>query len=141
MDGPKFKSYMDSNLWWPVGCPPWEFWQWPTFFFGPSRIQAHGAFHRDLVPVKQSYEIKLPFQAFLDGRYSPWRKSRLVGCYDVANYRLVTIDSFAISDSFLLFMNLNHNTQPVLIFKRENLQNFKSQNGGNLIDLPSKKTW
>ena len=31
----------------------------------------------------QSYEIKLPSQAFLDGRSLPRRKLRQVGCYDV----------------------------------------------------------
>ena len=37
----------------------------------------------------QSYEIKLPSQAFLDGKSSPRRKLRQVGCYDVAKFRLV----------------------------------------------------
>ena len=37
----------------------------------------------------QSYEIKLPSQAFLDRRSSPWRKLRQFGCYDVAKFRFV----------------------------------------------------
>ena len=47
------------------------------------------------VSMRQSYEIKLPSQAFLDGRSSPWRKLRQVECYDAAKLRLVTIDSCA----------------------------------------------
>ena len=43
--------------------------------------------------MNQSYEIKLPSHAFLDGRSSPWRKLRQVGCYDGAKFRLVTLDS------------------------------------------------
>ena len=58
----------------------------------------------------QSYEIKLPPQPFLDGRFSPWRKLRQVGCYDVAKFRLVTIDSCALIHSCLLFTNLNFAT-------------------------------
>ena len=58
----------------------------------------------------QSYEIKLPSQAFLDGRSSPWRKLRQVGCYDVAKFRLVTIYSCALIHSCVLFTNLNFAT-------------------------------
>ena len=84
----------------------------------------------------QSYEIKLPSQAFLDGRSSPWIKFRQVGCYDVAKFRLVTIDSCALIHSCVqIWALLHHNTQPVLIFNRQNLQNFKSQNG------PMEVTW
>ena len=39
----------------------------------------------------QSYEIELPSQASLDGRFLPRRKLRHVWCYNVANFRLVTI--------------------------------------------------
>ena len=62
------------------------------------------------VTSKQSYEIKLPSQAFLDGRSSPWRKLRQVACYDVAKFRLVTIDSCTLIHSCLLFTNLNFAT-------------------------------
>ena len=74
--------------------------------------------------VVQSYEIKQPSQAFLDGRSSPWKKLRQVGCYAVARFRLVTIDSYGLIKSCLLFtsLNLDHNTQPFLI-SRENIQN------------------
>ena len=58
----------------------------------------------------QSYEIKLPSQAFLDGKSSPGRKLRQVGCYDVAKFRLATIDSCALIHSCLLFTNLNFAT-------------------------------
>ena len=58
----------------------------------------------------QSYEMKLPSKAFLDGRSSPWRKLRQVGCYDVAKFRLVTIDSCALIHNCLLFTNLNFDT-------------------------------
>ena len=50
----------------------------------------------------QRYEIKVPSQIFLDGR-----KLRRVGCYDVAKFRLVKIDSCALIHSCLLFTNLN----------------------------------
>ena len=83
----------------------------------------------------QSYEIKLPSQAFLDGRSSPCKILRQVGCKDVAKFRLVTIDGNASIHSCLLFTNLNfatsqHPTCPI-IFNRENLQNSKSQNGSS----------
>ena len=66
--------------------------------------------HNNPTSTFQSYEIKLPSQAFLDGRSSPWRKLREVGCYDVAKFRLVTIDSCALIHSCLLFTNLNFAT-------------------------------
>ena len=62
------------------------------------------------VTSKQSYEIKLPSQAFLDGRASPWRKLRQVGCYDVAKFRLVTIESYALIHSCCLSTSLNFAT-------------------------------
>ena len=71
-----------------------------------------------------SYEIKSPPQVFLDGWSSPLKKLRQVACYDVINFRLVTVDS-----SWQIWTLLHHNTQPVSIFNRENLKNFRSQNG------------
>ena len=66
-------------------------------------------------------------------RSLPWRKLRQVGCYDVGKFRLVTIDmvvhQFTIVYCLQIWTLLHHNTQPVLIFNRENLQNFESQNG------------
>ena len=41
----------------------------------------------------QSYEIKLPSQAFIDQISSPWEKIKTGWGYDVAKFRLVTIDS------------------------------------------------
>ena len=58
----------------------------------------------------QSYEIKLPSQTLLDGTFSPYRKLRQVGCYDVAKFRLVKIDSCALIHSCQLFTNLNFAT-------------------------------
>jgi len=56
-----------------------------------------------VVVYLQSYKIKLPSQAFLDERFSPWTKLRQVGCYDLAKVRLVTIDSCALIHSCLSF--------------------------------------
>ena len=56
------------------------------------------------------YEIKLPSQVFLDGRSSPWRKLRQVGCCDVAKFRLVTVDNWALIHICLLFTHLNFAT-------------------------------
>ena len=56
------------------------------------------------VTFRQSYEIKLPSQAFLDGRTLPWRKLRQVGCYDVAKFKLVRIDNCKLMHSCLLLL-------------------------------------
>ena len=64
----------------------------------------------------QSYEIKLPSQAFLDWRFLHLRKLREIGCHDVAKFRFVTIDSSALIQSCLLFTNptcLNFSTEKI----------------------------
>ena len=58
----------------------------------------------------QSYEIKSPPQASLDGWSSLLKKLRQVGCYYVEKFRLVTINSCALNDGCLLFTNPNFAT-------------------------------
>ena len=65
--------------------------------------------------------IKLPSEAFLGGRSSPWRLLTQFGCYGVAKFRLVTIDSCALIHSF-------HKSELCYIIT-SNLKNSKYQNG------------
>ena len=74
---------------------------------GATFVQGGTFIPESRVCPMQSYEIKLPSQTFLDGRFSPWRKLRQVGCYAVAKLRLVTL----------------------IDFNRENLLNLESPNG------------
>ena len=101
-------AFLPNSLFtkWPI------YWKTSSHYGSPIEISEDFSCQLGILVryTYQSYEIKLASQAFLDGRSSPWRKLRQVRCLDVAKFWLVTIDSWALIHSCLLFTNLNFAT-------------------------------